>query len=90
MADWVRQVDPALDRTLFVMSKLDKALETVVQTGGSSALNDYLSRAPRLQTSFWCSFPWGRSRGKYNTRDLLLEKTVQVRTCEHLVLNCVF
>lgn len=79
IADLAKQADPGLDRTLFVMTKLDKALETVAQTGGGSqGLNDYLSRAPRAQTTFWCSFPWGRSRSKYNTRDLLLEKTVQM------------
>ena len=87
MADLIRQVDPALDRTLFVMTKLDKALEVVVQTGGSMALNDYLGRAPRLQTSFWCSFPWGRARGKYNTRDLLLEKTVQMSDADMRALE---
>jgi GTP-binding protein EngB required for normal cell division len=78
MAEFCKQADPSLDRTLFVLSKLDKALETVAQSGGSQALNDYLSRAPRAQTTFWCSFPWGRTRSKYNTRDLLLEKTVQM------------
>ncbi len=89
MAEFAKQADPGLDRTLFVQTKLDKALETVAQTGGSGALNDYLGRSPRAQTTFWCSFPWGRSRSKYNTRDLLLEKTVQMteadmRTLEEL------
>ena len=78
MAEFCKEADPGLDRTLFVMSKLDKALETVAQAGGSQSLNEYLSRAPRAQTTFWCSFPWGRTRSKYNTRDLLLEKTVQM------------
>jgi hypothetical protein len=87
MADFVRQVDPALDRTIFVMTKLDKALEVVVQAGGSVALNDYFGRSPRQQTSFWCSFPWGRARSKYNTRDLLLEKTVQMTDADMRALE---
>ncbi len=39
----------AMERTLFVRSKLDKALEVVAQAGGAMALNQHLSEAPRLQ-----------------------------------------
>lgn len=78
IADFAKLADASLDRTLFVHTKLDKALESVAQNGGSTALNSYLGAAPRLPTTYWCSFPWGRSRSKYNTRDLLMEKTVQM------------
>ncbi len=87
MAEFAKQADPGLDRTLFVQTKLDKALETVAQTGGSGALNEYLGRAPRVQTTFWCSYPWGRARAKYNTRDLLLEKTVQMTEADMRALE---
>lgn len=47
--EFLRKSDPLLERTLFVRTKLDKALEAVGQAGGSVALNRHLSDAPRMQ-----------------------------------------
>lgn len=88
MVDFLKHLDPRLDRTIFVFTDLCEVLKVFTSGSASSNINRFLTSGPRPNTSFWVSLVTGSSRKKYTgDSELFREKIEQQSEGDSKVLE---
>ena len=75
--DFLKSVDPRLDRTIFIFDSVLEILKSFSSGGGTSNLNRFMTSSPRPNTSFWTDVVSGDARSLYTGEDELFREKIE-------------